>query len=307
MINWKDAVTYLVEKHQSYKPKCYLINESTAAYFADKDFINFIIPARGRVEFAKPLYESFINATIQFKHQVLFTFVEHSEEKQHSDYFADKDVNYIHIEAGPGEQFNKCLCYNIGVKSSPKTKYVLCHDLDILIKPDFFNNIMANIERKQYQAMQCYTGRRVLNLDKELTDKILTEGLTDSNYKNLEVSSSGVGMPMYLGKPALGSKGGSIIVKSELFNKVGGFDDGLFRAYSAEDAFFWDKISCFTDIGYADEPAIELLHMYHPPQIGSNPFYQEMQRDYDLFKTMPKEFKLAYIKNITDAKEKVTR
>jgi hypothetical protein len=294
-MNSEESVKYLTSKASSSQFNYRKIKDDCVKFLNYNDgkcIINFILTARGRVEFTKPMYESFLAAQQYFGQKVCFTIVEHSEAPMHAKFYKNKPVNYIYINSTQGEQFNKCLSYNIGALLAPHSEYFIFHDLDILIKEDFFNKVLENLKRTQGRALQCYSKRRVLNCDVEMTEKIING---EVGLNSLEEGSRGINLPMYNGKPSLGSKGGSILLDSALFFDAGGYDPELFRAYSAEDNFFWEKVSALTDIGYADEPAVEILHMWHEPQFGKNPFLYEMERDYLLFKGLPKESKIEFI------------
>lgn len=294
-MNNDEAVKYLLDKASKSRFDYTKIMDNSVKFinYPDKNcIINFVLTARGRVDFTKPMYESFLAAQEKFGGKVCFTLVEHSEAPMHSKFYRNKPVNYIYINAGQGEQFNKCLSYNIGALSAPECKYFLFHDLDILVKSDFFDTVMDNLKRTQGRALQCYTKRRVLNCDIQTTTKIIKGEI---GLHSLNEGDEGVNLPMHNGQPSLGSKGGSILLDSALFYEIGGYDPELFRAYSAEDNFFWEKVSALTEIGYADEPAVELFHMWHKPQFGKNPHLYEMERDYLLFKNLPKESKVEFV------------
>jgi predicted glycosyltransferase involved in capsule biosynthesis len=85
-------------------------------------------------------------------------------------------------------------------------------------------------------------------------------------------------------QPAMpGSTGGSILVRRDTFLSVGGFDPELFYGYGPEDSFFWSKLETlekrvdpinwhFAGGGmFADDPPIDVYHMYHEPKWFSNP------------------------------------
>lgn len=263
---------------------------------AEECLINFILTARGRMNFTEPMYRSFKEASESFEKlglgRVCFTIVEHSEIPEHSKFYRNKKTNYVFINAKPGEQFNKCLSYNIGALCCPPSKYYIFHDIDILIKRDFFERVFANVERADVRALQCYTKRRVLNCDVSVTQRLLSHEL---DVNSLNEGSEGVNLPMFNGEPSLGSKGGSILIERGLFFESGGYDPEIFRAYSAEDNFFWEKISALTKIGYADDPEVETFHMWHEPQFGKNPFLYEMEMDYLAFKNLTIENKKRFI------------
>ena len=98
----------------------------------------------------------------------------------------------------------------------------------------------------------------------------------------------------YMGEPCKpGASGGSILVSSELFFNVGGFDPELFTEYSVEDQFFFDKLCLKGCVGFCDYPAIELLHLSHE----NNNRITKMQ-DWDAFysfKRLSEQAKTDYI------------
>ncbi len=227
--------------------------------------LNFVIPARGRIEFSKPLFESFEEARKNSNKKISFTFVEHAVYSQHGKFFKNKDANYLFIQCNEETIFNKCLAYNIGAFFGPKSKYILFHDLDIVVQKDFFTNLFLNIEKNKTEAIQCYTGRRVLFCNQELSKQIINKEIL---IEDLNKNFPGISPPMSGDKISTGSKGGSILVTNELFKKVGGFDSELFEGYAAEDQVFWDKLEQFNTVHYADDPQIEIFHLWHPPMHG---------------------------------------
>ena len=92
-----------------------------------------------------------------------------------------------------------------------------------------------------------------------------------------------------------GSKGGSIFVEGDIFNEVGGFDPELFWGYAAEDQIFWDKVSTITNIGYSDNPCIDMFHMWHEPTHSTNPFLFVMENYMHEFRSMNNENKLKFL------------
>ena len=106
--------------------------------------INFIITVRGRVEFAEPMYTSFARAVANSNLNICYTVVEHSELPEHSKFCKKNGLNYMWVKSGAGELFNKCVAYNMAALFGNKAKYYLFHDLDLLIKKDFFNGYKKN-------------------------------------------------------------------------------------------------------------------------------------------------------------------
>lgn len=259
--------------------------------------INFIITVRDRLHFAQPMFDSFKGAAKKVNSKICYTVVEHSERPDHSKFCKKNDINYIYIPAETGEQFNKCLSYNFGALFSVSAKYHLFHDIDILIQSSFFEKINTYID-KGSKALQCYAHRGVVNCELEITRSLLSK---DISVDDLGPSVYGVNYPNTKGGFGAGSTGGSILVEDELFNKIGGYDPELFRAYSAEDQFFWNKLLTKVEIDYADDPEIDLFHMWHERQLGNNPFFHVMESYMTHFKSLTKEEK----DNVVDYKSKI--
>lgn len=240
--------------------------------------INVIIGCRGRNEFVIPVIESFENAIKNSDKKITITIVEHNNFPEHMKACRNR-VNYIWTKGNVEEQYSRSFSYNFGVKYSNNAKYYLLHDLDILVKNNFFNELYANLGERE--CIQSYGGRRVLYMTLELTKKVINK---EVDYNIFNENTHHVSLPMYNGRPALGSKGGSIFIGKNLFEEVGGFDPEIFWGYAAEDQFFWEKVNTVSEIGYADNPLIDMFHMWHPPSSMSNPKLYEMENVWSFFK-----------------------
>ena len=265
--------------YEKIKKTCFYIKNS----LENDCYINLIIAVKNRTEFSEPFYNHFIKAKENFNKKICLTVVENDEVARHKNFFKHKDVNYVFIKNKEGDLFNKCLCYNVGA-SLVESKYIIFHDLDILIKDSFFLELEKN--KKKSKAIQCYTNKRVLNLNASLTQKILDNKL-DINILNEK--SSGIKIP------GIGSKGGSILVERNIFYKIGGFDPELFAGYSPEDQFFWEKLNVLTNIFFCDSPPIEIFHMKHENQHVKNPFFPIMENTKELLKSLSKKEKKEFI------------
>lgn len=250
--------------------------------------INFLITARGRTDFAQPMYDSFKAAAEKSPLNITYTVVEHSENPEHSKFCKKNKLNYIWIKSVPGELFNKCLSYNMGVFFGHKSKYCLFHDIDCLVQSHFFINLFDNISHKQCRVIQCFTGRRVLYINEQFTPKVISG---EFPVDKLSLDMPEVDFPRMGGQVMIGAPGGSIMVERDLFFEVGGYDAELFLANSPEDAFFWVKIDTIDKMHVSDDPNIELYHMYHPPTWMNNPHVSEMQIINNTFKELSVEDK----------------
>lgn len=254
----------------------------------DEFDINVIIGVRGRGEFLRPVMDSFHKSALRYsgkesKKRFTITIVEHSEKPEHKEAL-DGKVNYIWTPGNNTDQYSRSFAYNFGVKYGPKAKYYILHDVDILVKENFYEQIYLNLNDNK--CLQTYGGRRVLYISQELTPKVIN-GEIDIN--TLNEKSIGITLPMYNGTLALGSKGGSILTERAFYHEIGGFDPELFWGYAAEDQMFWDKaITLLGEVAYADNPPIDMFHMWHPPTHTTNPFLYEMESYMLQFRNMNK-------------------
>jgi len=250
--------------------------------------INFLITARGRKEFAEPMYKSFLAAAEKSPLNITYTVIEHGEIPEHSKFCKKNKINYMWIKPGEEKLFNKCLAYNMGVFFGNKSKYLLFHDIDCLVQSDFFLNLFDNISHKQCRAIQCFTGRRVLYINEEFTPKVIAG---EFPVDDLSLDMPEVDLPRLGGKVMIGAPGGSILIERDLYFEVGGYDAELFLANSPEDAFFWTKVDTIDKMHTSDDPDIELYHMYHPPTWMNNPYVDEMQLINNIFTQLSVEDK----------------
>jgi predicted glycosyltransferase involved in capsule biosynthesis len=245
--------------------------------------VSAIIPVRGRNDFAEPMYKSFSVAAAKSGLKISYTMVEHSENPEHSKFCKKNRLNYIWIKSEPGELFNKCLAQNMGALFSSKSKYILFHDIDCLMQSDFFVRLFKNIRDKKARAIQNFTGRRVLYINPELTQKVIAG---EFEVDDLSVELNEVNPPHIIGAP-----GGSITIERDLFFEIGGYDPEFFLANSPEDAFFWEKVNAIDKMYTSDAPDIELYHMFHPPTWNDNPYISGMLKIQNEFKSMNLEQK----------------
>jgi predicted glycosyltransferase involved in capsule biosynthesis len=248
--------------------------------------INFIIPVKNRVTFAKPLYESFLKAKANTDLNIAYTMVEISEINEHQAFCEKNKINYVWVKTNY-ELFNKCIGLNVGAMFTVNSKSFIFHDIDCLIQSDFFVKLEENIKNKQAEAIQCFHGRRVLYLDNRLTN-LAINGLI--NIDEFKLGNEGISLPENIGAP-----GGSIYITKDLFFKVGGFESEFFVANAPEDAFFWDKVDVLSKMHISDEPNIDIFHMNHIPTHSSNPHIYEMLKILNIFRNYSKDEKINYI------------
>jgi len=261
--------------------------------------MNVIIGFRGRQEFIAPLIKSFKKAFLNHSNNhgdkkiFRFTFVEHDSEPRSKEIIESYGVDYIWTPGNVTEQYSRSFAYNFGVKYAQKAKYYLLHDLDILVKENFFEELYENLGDSR--CMQTYGKRRVLYMSQTLTPRAIAG---EVDFNTFDEHTPDVSLPMFGGQPALGSKGGSIVVEHDFYYDIGGFDPELFWGYAAEDQMFWDKaLTRLGEVTFADNPPIDMFHMWHPPSHGTNPLIGEMENYMLQFRSFKKKDRKKYIEN----------
>jgi len=245
--------------------------------------ISVIVPVRGRKQFVGPLIRS-LKETEKEDNDIVITIVEHSERSE-MGFVTDHGVSHIHIACGRDDPFNKCLAMNVGALFSAKAQYFLFHDVDLIVRSDFFLNIDKNVEKKKCKAIQTFDKRRVLNCPSMLTEDIIKDKVNFDDFKE--------GWRGIYDHGRYGAPGGSIMVDKDTFFRVGGYDPELWHSFSPEDLFFWDKVSIFTKMEICDNPVNDIYHLHHPLQQHTNPDFKDMmalyKRWYHLDKACKKE------------------
>lgn len=217
-----------------------------------------VIPFRGRKMHLLKTLETLIDSANSVDAKIGFLVVENSHISiayDVPDVF--NSVNYRWLNSG-GKMFNKCLCHNIGAYIT-NSNIIHFHDCDIMVPVDFYSHIIQKMEKNQ--AVQCFSSRRVNYVEENATKDILS-GANSNDVLNA---------PYSFKTGSTGAPGGSIALKRNLFDMVGGFDPHFFWGYSVEDAFFWKKVSFISPIVSLNNPDVELFHLWHPPSWGKNP------------------------------------
>jgi len=252
-----------------------------------------IIPCLKRKENLEPVLKRL--AMIQppregYKPQILL--IEHSPNPEMQQIADQYNCEWIWFQLDhrnplmPTGQFNKALCYDKAfIYGYPATWY-LFHDNDILVPMDFWEKLEANQERTNAKFIQPYTHRSLLNL---------LPSVAECFRENLSLVDEPITPDMY-SPISKGAPGGSLYIHRDRYSDVGGHDPNFCWGYGPEDAFFLHKLAQFEEIAYADEPPIEMIHLWHPPAAVTNPYYRIMDtviKGY--FMTRSKEETMVYI------------
>jgi len=233
---------------------------------SDRD-INIFIPKKDREEFLEPCLSYLNKAILVSSRKIRVVILENDYKPKSQELCKKMGADYLFVPldvTNTNDLMAKALMYNIGYLNTPRSSWNIFHDIDILVDEDYFIKLDLYF-RKNPKWIQPYSKKRVLRLSEEITKRICRgETFNLSQLPEQHVTPANPGSP-----------GGSVVVSSELFERVGGYDPELFYGYAPEDAFFWMKMECvFNRVDhtttffhgsatYADDPAIEIYHLNH--------------------------------------------
>ena len=96
---------------------------------------------------------------------------------------------------------------------------------------------------------------------------------------------------------SVGAPGGSLYLSHERYLEAGGHDPQFCWGYGPEDALFYQKLELLEQIAFADDPPIEMIHLWHSPAQNTNPFRIAMDMFVKgTFKENSIEWKAGYMK-----------
>ena len=269
--------------------------------------ITLLVPVKDRTKFLKPFIHYVKEAQNSYTSKIKIIIIENDNSSRFKNICEELDIDYIFIPIDACQSngfFAKSLCYNIGFLLAPKTQWYIFHDLDILVNKDYFVKINQYLN-KNPEWIQPYTKKRIRLLSDKITDSICSGNFMElSSIPEKEAPTANPG-----------STGGSIVVRRDAFEDVGGYDPEIFYGYAPEDSFFWTKLEINNrkidhinspfqgGAVYADAPPIEVYHMNHPIMEKSNPYHTKMRSILESFYAYQYEDKI----KIIDFKKKLLK
>eukprot|EP01116_Phalansterium_solitarium_P015940 TRINITY_DN358_c0_g2_i3.p1 TRINITY_DN358_c0_g2~~TRINITY_DN358_c0_g2_i3.p1 ORF type:complete len:548 (-),score=191.77 TRINITY_DN358_c0_g2_i3:200-1843(-) len=237
----------------------------------EERLINVFLPVRGRsrnlVAVLRYLWEASIRVQPSVAVSIVVIEVDAAPhlEKVCQDSPAKPEYIFIPQEAakvtGCGDQFPKALAYNIGYLLARKARWNLFHDVDVLVHTDFFDTLHKAYIQKlpDLQWLQPYSDYQPQLLFNDTTRVILdVAGLPEMPLFDLSR------MHIVRLKPEWGiAPGGSILVRGDVFEQIGGYDPELFFGYAPEDSMLWWKLSHLAAPRHALDPPVYVWHMFH--------------------------------------------
>ena len=242
-----------------------------------------------------PVLDSFMANRSFLK--VGYVVVEHNYQRTFDKICKKYKIDYVWLKCEEGEPYNRSLAFNVGYLCGVKAQYVMTHDADCLVQWTFFDDVFKNLRRTDSQAIQPYSNHRVIYCNEALTNLIKEMQKKGAIYVNSITEHH----PGTFTVPGM-AMGGSIMVKSSLFERVGMYDPELFTGYAPEDQFFWNKLAVFTEVATCDDPVVNIFHLHHEFMGSTNPRLKEMNAISQQFAYASKTTKLQIINSKIEQK-----
>jgi hypothetical protein len=262
----------------------------------DKPYdILLVIPCKGRRSLLETTVKVLKAEQAKTTLHIAIVIVEHSETPEFKDYCKAEGLGWIYIPLFGGlgypiGQFNRSLCFDIGFLYGPPRTYYMMHDNDLLVPDHFFNKVKTYLDRGSV-ALQPYSDRFVWQTSKDFSEKLQAD---------VSIFYAGLDETKVCTTNEYGGKGSSILVKSDLYVKVGGYDPHLFWGYAPEDQLFWTKLTYFTSIETAEDPRIPFIHLWHPNAGSANPLLHKMEGFNEVIKILDSSEVIGYIQKKSD-------
>lgn len=253
------------------------------------------IPCKGRRSLLETTIKVLKTELEKTSLQIAIVIVEHSEVPEFREYCYEEHLGWIYIPildglGSPLGQFNRSLCFDIGFLYGPPRTYYMMHDNDLLVPDHFFDKVKTYLDRGSV-ALQPYSDHFVWQTSKEFSEKLQAD---------LSIFYAGLDETIVCTPNGFGAKGSSILVKSDLYVKVGGYDPQIFWGYAPEDQLFWTKLESLTSIETAENPKIPFIHLWHPHAGSTNPLLHKMEGFIEVIKTLDSSEVITYIQKKSD-------
>jgi glycosyltransferase involved in cell wall biosynthesis len=240
--------------------------------FKNSGDINIIIPVKNRKDNLICLINNLQSVININNYNFIITVIEYNDN-MHQNFCICKQVNYISMNY-KGHEFNKSLianfAYSFNNKSNIEYDYILFHDVDCIIKDNFFNEIFKLDYKNKF--IQPYYKKRVLMTTEIFANKIRKN---QQNINNINDNTNGIILP------DCGSPGGSIFMSKKMFENIGGLDYYYYYDYGPEDAMLFLKLLTLYQVEFSNSPNSEIIHLWHESNKNNNKFYKSI--NYDIF------------------------
>jgi hypothetical protein len=192
-----------------------------------------VIPVRNR---STNLAHTLLNLCSMLAPGLGMVVVEHDASPHNRQAVLDQGCSYIHIPCSSETFFSKSLCLNTAYRlchhHMAQDAYWVCHDVDLVMSTNFVASLCSTIDRHHPTHFQCFGKKAVVMMSPAATARVRSHVVQGTGP---DATQLGTLAPSF-------APGGSVCIRNDLFEQVGGFDAELFTRYATEDACMWIKL-----------------------------------------------------------------
>jgi hypothetical protein len=210
--------------------------------------VSFILPFRGRKRLPQLLT---VLQSIAGQEGIALEAIV-VEQDQESQIRADLPawVKHIHLPHPQGDlHWRKCWAFNVGAQMA-RGRILICHDADIVC-PSRYALEAARILDQGYES--AYLQRFKFFLSRADSETVCGQ-VSIGSIRPDSVQHNWVG--------------GTLAIKREQYEKIGGFDE-RFLDWTGEDVEFFDRCRAMNNYEYGFIPFIHLWHEVQPSSVGA--------------------------------------
>ncbi|KAB8166413.1 hypothetical protein FH609_023970 [Streptomyces sp. 3MP-14] len=174
--------------------------------------------------------------------------VEADGEPRNQSHISDLCDQYLHAPSwGP---YNRSWAHNVGAVhgAGKKDRYLCFLDADVLLEHGYLEQVISDLDRQKLGAYLPHSS--VLYLDDVSTEIALRQRFSAGGVPPDRSRFFGYRIP---------ARGGSILVKTDVFHQIHGFDE-RYQGWGDEDNDFFYRVSAFTETRTGSG---SLLHLNH--------------------------------------------
>ena len=193
------------------------------------------------------------------KYQLNICHIDPLNVKNIDNIIEKTNCNYIYVEKPKKFHFNLGYVRNL-YKYLSLSNNIMLSDIDIPIPNEILNDMVIKLNKENYQVVKPYTNNIIYTDTEQKENWIKNYTFNYNNYKKFTST-----LVNTTDKRVFTISGGIIVMKKNLLDKIGGFNE--INGYAYEDRFM--------DVHLLNIPNLKifmfnntLFHLYHPP---SNP------------------------------------
>ena len=208
--------------------------------------VNVVLGCAGRRELAETTALYLARAAPRSARRVKIVVSEMGDRPLLRDFARDRDMDYVFVPfsaAGTDGQHSEALAHNLAYFCAPAAPWYVFHCADVVVAGDWLARLDAYLN-DETTFLQPFSEARLKYLTEAFSKQVVdARGGIDLTPLAAALARGGSQRdPRLLPDVDPGAPGGSIVVRREDFERVGGFEPEIFWGWSPEDVLLWRKL-----------------------------------------------------------------